>query len=129
MSGQAGAALIAAVMAALREIGGLTGLHEAMPLQAAAPHAMVGVGLESDWSHKSGRGRETRLTVILRDQGERPTRLRGLAAEVSAAIEEIEPELEGWRLVTLNFVRSMTVAESAGRWALTIDYRARMLAV
>jgi len=128
MSGQAGAAVIAAAMAALREIGGLTGIHEAMPLQAASPYATIEAGLESDWSHKSGSGRETRLTVTLRDQGERPTRLRGLAAEVAAALEEIGPELEGWRLVTLNFVRSMTVAESAGRWALTIDYRARMLA-
>lgn len=129
MSGQAGAALIAAAMAALRDIGGLTGIHEAMPLQAAPPYATVEAGLESDWSHKSGSGRETRLTVTLRDQGERPTRLRGLAAEVASALEGLGPELEGWRLVTLNFVRGMTTAESAGRWALTIDYRARMLAV
>ena len=35
---------------------------------------------------------------------------------------------DGWQLVTLVFVRSMTVAEGAGRWAITLDYRARMLA-
>jgi hypothetical protein len=128
MNEQAGAALIAAAMAALREIDGLTGVYEAMPLQAAAPYATVEAGLESDWSHKSGSGRETRLTVTLRDHGERPARLRGLAAESQAALDGIGPELGDWRLVTLNFVRSMTVAESAGRWTLTIDYRARMLA-
>ena len=128
MSGQAGATLTAAVMAALRELGGLTGVHEAMPLQAAAPYAIVEAGLEADWGHKSGLGREVRVRVTLRDQGERPTRLRGLAPEAAAALDGIGPELDGWRLVTLNFVRSMIVAEKAGRWAMTLDYRARMLA-
>jgi hypothetical protein len=129
MSGQASAAVIAAAMAALREVGGLTGSHEAMPLQAAPPYATVAAGLEADWSHKSGLGREARLTVTLIDQGERPTRLRRLAAEVAEALEGIGPELDGWQLVTLVFVRSMIIAQSAGRWALTLDYRARMLAV
>ncbi|MEA3042315.1 MAG: hypothetical protein QOJ53_205 [Sphingomonadales bacterium] len=128
MSGSASATLVAAAMAALREVAGLSGVHEEMPIQAAAPHAMVGAGLETDWSHKSGAGRELRLSVILRDQSERPGRLRALAAKAEAALQEMPVELDGWRLVTLVFVRSMTVAESSGRWALTLDYRARMLA-
>jgi len=128
MSGSASATLVAAAMAALQDIAGLSGVHGEMPIQAAPPHAMVGAGLETDWSHKSGAGRELRLSVILRDQGERPARLRMLAAEAEAALQEMAVELDGWRLVTLNFVRSMTVAESTGRWALTLDYRARMLA-
>jgi hypothetical protein len=128
MSGSASAALVAAAMAALRDVAGLSGVHEEMPIQAAPPHVMVGAGLETDWSHKSGAGRELRLTIILRDQGERPTRLRALAADAAAALEGMAAPLGGWRLVTLVFVRSMTVAESVGRWALTLDYRARMLA-
>ena len=127
MSGQANGALIAAAMAALQDVGGLTGSHEVMPLQATPPYATVAAGLEADWSHKSGMGREVRLALTLIDQGERPTRLRGLAAEVAEAIEGMVPELDGWRLVTLVFLRSMIVARSAGHWALTLDYRARML--
>ena len=98
-----------------------------MPLQAAAPYATVAAGLETDWGHKSGSGRELRLTVTLRDQGERPARLRALAAEAQAALDGLAMS-DGWQLVTLVFVRSMTVAEGAGRWAITLDYRARMLA-
>ena len=128
MSGSASAALVAAAMAALREIPGLSGAHEEMPIQAAPPHAMVGAGLETDWSHKSGAGRELRLTIMLRDQSERPARLRALSVDVAAALEGMAAQLDGWRLVTLVFVRSMTVAETTGRWALTLDYRARMLA-
>jgi hypothetical protein len=128
MSGSASATLVAAAMAALRNVAGLSGVHEEMPIQAAPPHVMVGAGLETDWSHKSAAGRELRLTIILRDQSERPERLRALAAEAEASLEEMAVELDGWRLVSFVFVRSMTVVESSGRWALTLDYRARMLA-
>ena len=121
-------ALAAAAADALRGVAGLTGVHDAMPIQAAPPYAIVETGLETDWGHKSGRGRELRLTVTLRDQGERPARLRGLAAEAQAAIDGLAA-VDGWQLVTLVFVRGMTVAESAGKWVTVLDYRARMLAV
>jgi hypothetical protein len=120
-------ALMTAAADALRQVAALSGVHEAMPLQAAAPYATVAAGLETDWGHKSGSGRELRLTVILRDQGERPARLRALAGEAQAALAGLAVG-GGWQLVTLVFVRSMTVAEGAGRWAVTLDYRARMLA-
>ena len=119
-------ALVAAAAEALRALAGLTGVHEAMPVQAAPPYATVEAGLESDWGHKSGRGRELRLTVTLRDGGERPTRLRGLAAAAQAALDGLAA-VEGWQLVTLVFVRGTTVAEGTGKWATTLDYRARML--
>ena len=121
-------ALIAAASDALRAIAGLTGVHEAMPVQAALPYVTIEAGLESDWGHKSGAGRELRLSLVLRDGGERPDRLRALGTAAQAAIEAIDPALAGWRLVTLVLVRAMTVAEGPGRWILTLDYRARMLA-
>lgn len=121
-------ALIAAAGDALRSVAGLTGVHEALPVQAVLPYATVEAGVESDWGHKSGAGRELRLSVVLRDAGERPERLRALGAAAQAAVEAIDPALAGWRLVTLVPVRAMTVAEGPGRWILTLDYRARMLA-
>jgi hypothetical protein len=120
-------ALIAAAAEALGALPALTGVHEAMPIQAAAPHAIVEAGLELDWGHKSGRGRELRLIVTLRDEGERPDRLRLLAAAAQAALGGLAA-VDGWQLVTLIFVRSMTVAEGAGKWATVMDYRARLLA-
>ena len=120
--------LIAAASDPLRTIAGLTGVHEAMPLQAALPYATIEAGLENDWGHKSGAGRELRLSLVLRDGGERPDRLRALGTAAQAAIEAVDPALAGWRLVTLVLVRAMTVAEGPGRWILTLDYRARMLA-
>ena len=123
----AGEALIAAVAAALGEVAGLNGAYDGPPLQAAYPYATVDIGPEGDWSHKSGEGRELRLSVILRDQGERPARLRALTAEAEAAIGAIGGALDGWQLVTMIFLRSRMLREPGAGWAAAIDYRARML--
>ncbi|HEV2816060.1 MAG TPA: DUF3168 domain-containing protein [Allosphingosinicella sp.] len=122
----AGQALIAAAAEALRTVPGLSGVHEAMPVQAAPPYATLEAGLEADWGHKSGGGRELRLTVTLRDSGERPARLRALAAAAQAALAGLAA-VEGWQLVNLAFVRGLTVAEGAGKWLAVLDYRARLL--
>jgi hypothetical protein len=128
MSG-AGASLQAAAIEALAALE-LGGVYPGPPLQAAFPYAVVECGAEADWSHKSGSGRELRLAVTLRDAGERPERAQAFA-DVAEATIEAGLEVEGWRLVTLALLRSRTVAEGRGGrmgWAVTIDYRARMLA-
>ena len=122
----ASGALIAAAMTALKDVPGLSGAHEAAPFQAAAPYATIGAGMESDWGHKSGSGRELRLSVVLRDEGESPARLRSLADSAQAAMEGIETG-GGWRLITLVFVRSIFAAQAPGKWSAAIDYRARMM--
>lgn len=128
MSG-AGEALRAAAIEALEALE-LGGVYPGPPLQAAFPYAMVECGPETDWGHKSGRGRELRLAVTLRDAGERPERAQAFAEVVESAIEA-GLDVEGWRLVTLALLRRRTVAEGRGGgagWAVAIDYRARMLA-
>ena len=127
MSG-AGAALRAAAIEAVEALE-LGGVYPGPPLQAAYPHATVECGPETDWGHKSGRGRELRLALTLRDSGERPERAQAFAEVVEAAMEA-GLVVEGWRVVTLALVRRRTVAEGRGGsmgWAVAIDYRARML--
>ncbi len=128
MSG-AGAALRAAAIETVEALD-LGGVYPGPPLQAAFPHALVECGPETDWGHKSGRGREVRLAVILRDSGERPERAQAFAEAVESAIAA-GLVVEGWRLVTFVMLRRRTVAEGRGGkagWAVAIDYRARMLA-
>ena len=126
MSG-AGAVLTAAAAAALGEVAGLNGAYDGPPLQAAFPYATVEAGPESDWSHKSGEGRELRLAATLRDRGERPARLRALMAAAEAAIAAIGPELDGWRLVTCVFLRSRMLRSNDAAWTGWVEFRARML--
>lgn len=128
MSG-AGAALKAAAIQALEGLD-LGAIYPGPPLQAASPYAVVEVGPEGDWGHKSGRGRELRLAVVLHDRGERPERAEAFGEVVEMALGA-GIEVEGWRLVTLVLARRRTVAEGRGGgagWAVAIDWRARMLA-
>ena len=129
MSG-AGAALEAAAIETLRSALGI-GVYAGPPVQAAAPYAVVEAGPESDWSHKSGVGRELRLAITIHDKGEAPARLRSLAAEAEDAAASIQTDLDGWQLVSLRFVRSIRVPPRVGapdgRWAALTEFRARML--
>jgi hypothetical protein len=129
MSG-AGAALQAAALARLQSVAGLSGAYPGPPLQASTPYAIVEAGAEAGWGHKSGEGREARLAVGLRDQGERPDRIaaRMAAAEAALAAPLAVP---GWQLVSFVFLRSRLVREGRGgdsAWSALIEYRARLLA-
>ncbi len=122
-----------AAIAALQGADGIGGVYDGSPLQAAFPYAVVECGPESDWSHKSGSGREVRLAVTIRDEGERPARLQRLMGDAEAAIYGLGG-IEGWRIVSLHFVRSQGLRETRGsdasgigRWAGVIEFRARML--
>jgi hypothetical protein len=126
MSG-AGQILAETVIAALRALEGLNNVYDGPPLTAAFPYAIVEAGPESDWSHKSGAGRELRLSILVRDKGERPARLRALVAGIEDSIIEIGSELTGWRLVNLVFVREAMLRETSAAWSAAIDYRARLL--
>ncbi len=126
MSG-AGQALVEAAVAMLRTVNGLNGIYDGAPLTAAFPYATVEAGPESDWSHKSGEGRELRLSILVRDKGESPARLRSLAVTVEAGVIAIGPELAGWRLVTLIFLRSSMLRGRDAAWTAAIEYRARLL--
>ncbi len=128
MSG-AGEALATAAAAALGGVAGLNGVYDGPPLQAAFPYALVEAGPESDWSHKSGEGRELRLAVTIRDKGERPARLRALMAIAEAALGGIPVELGGWRLVNLVFLRSRMLRSNDAAWSGVAEFRARMLRV
>jgi hypothetical protein len=122
----AGRQLQATAVAALRAAPGIGGVYDGPPLQAAFPYALVEAGPESDWGHKSGSGREVRLAVTVRDEGERPARLHALMAEAEAAMEGLSFP-DDWSVVTMRFVRSRVVRDPKGLWAGVIEYRARML--
>ncbi|HEV7661072.1 MAG TPA: DUF3168 domain-containing protein [Allosphingosinicella sp.] len=123
----AGEALAEAAMAALNAVEGLNGAYDGPPLTAAFPYARIEAGPESDWSHKSGAGRELRLAIILHDQGERPARLRALMGAAEAAAGAIGPGLDGWRLVNLVFLRNSLLRDKGAAWAAAIEFRARLL--
>ena len=121
----AGGALQTAVAAALSGVSELTGVFDGPPARAAYPYAAIDATTESDWSHKSGAGREVMVGITVWD--DQPVRLHSLADAVEAQIEAL-PGIAGWQLVTLRLTRRRVLRDVAGPWAAAIDFRARMLA-
>ena len=122
----AGGALQSAVAAALNDVVGLTGVFDGPPARAAYPYAAIDATTESDWSHKSGGGREVLVAITVWD--DEPVRLHGLADAVEAAVDSVGA-VAGWQVVTMRLVRRRVVRDVAGPWAAAVDFRARMLAV
>ena len=121
----AGAALQAALAAALAAEGRLTGIYDGPPARATFPYAVIDAGRESDWSHKNGDGREVLVALTLWD--EEPARLAELA-DVVERMAVAAGNVEGWQLVSMGLIRRRTVRDVAGPWAAAIDFRARLLA-
>jgi len=67
-------ALRAAVLNWLRGDTGLTaaftGLHGESPVRASEPYLSIGATEAIDWSHKTGTGRDIRLTLIIVQRGQ-----------------------------------------------------------
>ena len=121
----AGGALQSAIAAALGGVEGLTGVFDGPPARVAYPYVALDATTETDWSHKSGAGREVMVAITVWD--DQPVRLHGLADAVEAAVEAPGP-VAGWQLVTMQLVRRRVVRDVAGPWAAAVDFRARMLA-
>ena len=122
--------------AALEAIGSIAGVgaYDLAPVQAAFPYVEVGAGSERDWRHKSGLGREVRIAVSLRDEGERPARLRRLMAEAETLLAGINV-VPDWQIVSMHFLRTLAVREKGkgGRpttiWTGLVEFRARLLSL
>jgi hypothetical protein len=129
MSGAAMAvqrALVAALRGAPFSVAP-TGIYDGPPVDAAFPYVAVSDGATSDWSHKSGRGREHRLSVAVWDDGVSPTRLHRLIGEVEAAVEGMPRALDGHSVASLVFLRARVVRDADGPWVGRVDYRVRTL--
>ncbi len=120
----AGAALQQAIALRIGAIGEISGVYDGPPARAAFPYVAIDAGSESDWSHKSGAGREVLVAATLWD--EQPARLHPLADAVEAAVLGTVV-VEGWQLVSLALVRRRIVRDVAGPWAAAVDFRARLL--
>jgi hypothetical protein len=121
----AGGAVQTAIAAALSNIAELTGVFDGPPARASYPYVVLDATTESDWSHKSGAGREVLVAITVWD--DEPVRLHSLADQVEAQLQAPQP-IDGWQLVTLRLLRRRVVRDVAGPWAAAVDYRARMLA-
>ena len=123
----AAGALVAALVAALRDVPGLSQVSDGAPLQAGDAAAMVEAGPETDWGFKGGEGAEVRFAIVLKCGGEAPGRARMLGERIRSAVAEVGPDLGGWGLVSMAMLRSRLLREAGPKWTAVVEYRARMI--
>lgn len=118
-------ALQAALVAA---VGTVVTTFDAPPVRAALPHAVVEDAVLARWGGAGIDGREGRVRIALHDAGERPVRLRALAAEVEAVVTALSGAIDGgWRVVALRLVRTRIVKSGGGdRWAATGEFAVKI---
>jgi len=131
MSGAA-TAVQAAIAGALRNstpvMAGVSGIYDGPPARAAFPYVALSDGSGSDWSTKTAPGREIRAALPVWDDGEEPARLYGLMHAVEQAVADMDRDLDGWRVASVAFVRSLVVRDPAGPWAGLVEHRIRVMA-
>lgn len=123
----AAGALVTSLVAALRNVPGLSQVSDGAPIQAGDAAVAIDVGPETDWGFNGGEGAEVRFAVVLTCGGEAPGRARMLGEKVRAAISTVGPDLGGWTLVNLRMLRSRVLRETGSKWAAVAEYRARMM--
>lgn len=121
----AGLALQSAVVRAVASVPEISGTFDGAPARASFPYLVVDAGIEADWSHKSGEGREVGVALTLWD--DQPARIQRLGSDVEREVAGIS-QVAGWQLVSLRFLRRRVIRDVSGPWAVTIDFRARLLA-
>lgn len=117
----------AAVLARLRAEVPVTRVFESAGAKGTVPYLCLREWSAGDWGTKDRAGRELRVGLVVRDEGESGARAEALAAQAEAALLSLPRDQPGWRVVTVVPVRSVLIGEGAGRWAALIDVRVRML--
>ena len=106
----------------------VSGVYDGAPARAAYPYITVGDGVSGDWSTKTAPGRELRLPLVIWDDGEDPSQLHSLIHQVEEAVAQTERDLDGWRVASLVFIRSLIARDPAGPWSALVEFRVRVMA-
>lgn len=112
-----------AVVAALVDLPGLTGVFDGPPADAAAPYAVIGPDQVSDWSSKTEIGHAVRLMVTLWDDRPGAARLRGLLGAAAVRLRALGGEQGGQRIVLVQLLRSGVAAAQDGWRPGSIELR------
>ncbi len=110
--------------------GGLNAIVEEAPLRAALPWLALTASASTDWSNKSGRGREIRVALELNYRGNEQLAESGLIAAIETRVESLpaDQSAAGFQIASLTFVKARAEQRGEALRALVLEYRARVLA-
>ncbi len=125
-------AVLLAWLAADASLGaGLNAICEEAPLRKALPWLALTASASTDWSTKSGPGREIRVALELNYRGDDPLAESALigAIERRALSVPADQSAAGFQIASLTFLRARSEQRGEALRALVLEYRARVVAV
>ena len=115
-----------AVQAALRAaLAGIAPVFDAVPASVPAPYLTIGPDSVTDWSTKTGRGREHRILIGVWDDAPGRARVKDLLGQVEVAVSGLDGVHGGWRIAHALFIRSFVERDPEGWSHGVADFRIR----
>ncbi len=121
----AGLAMQKAVVSALADMPGLTGVYDGPPADAAAPYAVIGPDLVTDAGTKTGEAHDHRVVVTIWDDRPGGARVQGLLGAAEARLRALAGAWDGHRIVWARLVRAGVGAAEDGWRPGVIEMRLR----
>jgi hypothetical protein len=109
--------------------GQLNSIAEEVPARPVLPWLGLATSASVDWSTKTESGAEIRIALELHWRGDQPASGAELAAAVQARVASLPREQAGFRVVSLQFLRSRAEQRSQNSRAMLLEYRFRTIAL
>jgi hypothetical protein len=124
------AAVVAWLAADPTLVDGLNAIVEEAPVKTALPWLALTASASTDWSNKSGRGREIRVALELNYRGYEQLAETDLIGAIEARIESLpaDQSASGFRIASLTFLKARVEQRGEALRSLVLEYRARVLA-
>lgn len=109
---------------------GLNAIVEEAPLRTALPWLALTASASTDWSTKSGRGREIRVALELNYRGYEQLAEADLISAIEARMESLpaDQSAAGFQIASLTFLKARAEQRGEAVRSLVLEYRARVLA-
>ncbi|KHL24544.1 hypothetical protein PK98_11150 [Croceibacterium mercuriale] len=101
---------------------------EEHPVQASVPWIGVTASASTDWSTKTERGREVRLTLEYLTRGDDPAEAAAIVAAIEACVEGLPRRQPGFHVAGIAFLRARAAQRARHGRAVLLEYRFRILA-
>lgn len=118
-------ALQKAVVAALVDLPGLTGVYDGPPADAAAPYAVIGPDLVTDAGTKTEVAHDHRVLVTIWDDRAGVARLKALMGAAETRLRALAGDWDGQRIVNARLVRASVGTADEGWRPGVIEMRLR----
>jgi hypothetical protein len=102
-------------------------IAEESPIEGTPPIITIATSASTDWSTKSGPGREVRIALELVDRHDQNSAMAANVARIEQRIATLAPSQAGYRIVVTQFLRSRAEQRPRALRAVLLEYRFRLL--